>query len=329
MIEECFLDCLAKVLYMALIIEADSVAFDEVKRANRRLAELKNTINAVWENSSDTIAISIQKISGNITSMISPSFFDGALAVQGKNANDISAVVLDIQNQTIQTKRDHFTNVAASIASSKLPCVRMKIISKKDFDSLNLYHPRSDYMFDPIVGHKGKEETDLMTYYVVAFSDIMSRAWQTKASESVFEHDLDPINRGGSVTKFEVKVTRLDEQALVVVVRNVSERYKRFEAEKRFVIETTARQKDADANRFTKHEVKNGLLSAIEICSNLREKIAADSKLPKVLADGASSDENLSVQVAELDTTLHDVLDIVLAEAVSMEQSLFQHNSNY
>ena len=62
MIEECGLDCLAKVLYMALIIEADSVAFDEVKRANRRLAELKNTINAVWENSSDTIAISIQPI---------------------------------------------------------------------------------------------------------------------------------------------------------------------------------------------------------------------------------------------------------------------------
>ena len=323
MIEECSLDCLAKVLYMALIIEADSVAFDEVKRANRRLAELKNTINVVWENSSDTIAISIQKISGSITSMISPSFFKDALAVQGKNVNDISAVVLDLQNPAIETKRDHFTNVAASIASCKLPCVGMKIIDKKDFAGLDLYHPRSDLMFDPFVGQQGKEEADLMTYHVVAFSDIMSRAWQTKASESVFEHDLVPIKRGGSTTKFEVKVTRLDEQSVVVVVRNVSERHKRFEAEKRFVIETTARKKDADANRFTKHEVKNGLLSAIEICSNIREKIAADSRLQSALSDIVSSDESLSAQVAELDTTLHEVLDIVLAETVSLYESLF------
>jgi hypothetical protein len=155
----------------------------------------------------------------------------------------------------------------------------------------------------------------------------MSRAWQTKTSESVFEHDVDHRGGSGPRIKFEVKVTRLDEHAIVVVVRDVSERYRRFEAEKRFVIETTARQKDAEANRFTRHEVKNGILSAIEICSNIREQISADfNKLQTagsqiIATDDAFSEESMSARVesiAELDMTLHEVLDIVLAETVSL-----------
>ena len=94
-----------------------------------------------------------------------------------------------------------------------------------------------------------------------------------------------------------------------MVVRSVSERYRRFEAEKRFVYQTTARQKDEQANRFTKHEVKNGLLAAIEICGIVREQLSES-----VLCGESFSNklENLT----ELDRTLHDVLDIILAETV-------------
>jgi len=177
----------------------------------------------------------------------------------------------------------------------------------------------------------------------------MARAWQTELAEGddlLFEHDtyalddnaseLNGSDKGGngesSRTKFEVKVTRIEKNAVVVVVRNVSERYRRFEAEKRFVFETTARQKDAEANRFTRHEVKNGLLSAIEICGNIREEMSDNfSVLQKDLggSKNKSNDDAAAVSgesvsgrmenMADLDKTLHEVLDIVLAETMARD----------
>ena len=328
MIEECIMDCLAKILYMSLIIEADNAAFDEVKRANRRLAELKNTMSAVWENSSDTIAISVEKISGNATSMVSPSFFRDALISKQEKMNDISAVVLELEKSCMEKRRDSFSNVAARVAIGDLPRVGMKVIRKDEFAQLDLHSSESKNIFDPVVAHQRRvERIDLMTYRAVAFCDMMSRAWQTTANESVFEHDVHPRESTGPRTKYEVKVTRLEEHAIVVVIRDVSERYRRFEAEKRFVIETTARQKDADANRFTRHEVKNGILSAIEICSNIREQISSDfNKLQTtggeiIASDSAFSEASMAARVesiTELDMTLHEILDIVLAETVSL-----------
>ena len=321
------MDCLAKVLYMSLIIEADSAAFDEIKRANRRLVELKNTMSAVWENSSDTIAISVEKISGNMTSMVSPSFFKDALVLKQEELNNISAVVLELEKSCVKKKRNSSSNVAARVATGDLPRVGMKTIRKEDFSQLDLHSSESRNIFDPVAAHqRGAEKIDLMTYRAVAFCDMMSRAWQTTANELVFEHDVHPREGTGPRAKYEVKVTRLGEHAIVVVIRDVSERYRRFEAEKRFIVETTARQKDADANRFTRHEVKNGILSAIEICSNIREQISSDfNKLlqttdgQNIAADSAITKESMAVRVesiTELDMTLHEILDIVLAETV-------------
>jgi hypothetical protein len=48
------------------------------------------------------------------------------------------------------------------------------------------------------------------------------------------------------------------DNARIVVVRDVTERYRRFEAERR-AHASLARQQDAQAiNRFTRHEVKMG-----------------------------------------------------------------------
>jgi hypothetical protein len=72
--------------------------------------------------------------------------------------------------------------------------------------------------------------------------------------------------------------------------------------------------------------VKNGILSAIEICSNIREQISADFNRLQTAgtqinpSDRGFSEEGLSARIesiTELDKTLHEVLDIVLAETVS------------
>ena len=322
MIGECFMDLMAKCLYMALIIEAHHKAFDEGKRANRRLAELRNTMSVVWENSSDTIAISVQKISGNVTTMVSPSFFRSALMArkgQQETIDDISAIVLEHCNLS---KRESITDISRMKEDdTELPEVGIKIVRKSDFASVDLHAAAADGAYEVI----GRDDV-AMTSLAVLFTDMLARAWQSKSEEVLFEHDSTNEDGSGR-TKFEVKVTRLEENAVVVVVRNVSERYRRFEAEKRFVFETTARQKDAEANRFTRHEVKNGLLAAIEICGNVREQMAGDfghlQRDSNYTNDNAAivSEEDISSKLenmAELDRTLHEVLDLVLAETVSL-----------
>jgi hypothetical protein len=60
----------------------------------------------------------------------------------------------------------------------------------------------------------------------------------------------------------EAKISKVDSSCLVVL-RDISERFQRFETEKKLVEEITARKKDAEANRFTRHEVKNSILACI------------------------------------------------------------------
>jgi hypothetical protein len=166
-----------------------------------------------------------------------------------------------------------------------------------------------------------------MASRVLAFADMISRAWHTESEESVFEHGVvSPDGKEESQTFFEVKVTKSGDDSIVVVIRDISERYRRFEAEKRFVCETSARQRDAEANRFTKHEIKNGLLGSIELCGVVREQISDHytvlqrNKDNLIAADSVILEQSIAATVesiSELGRALHGVLDIILAETVS------------
>ena len=64
----------------------------------------------------------------------------------------------------------------------------------------------------------------------------------------------------GEAIKCEIKVSKHGGFALVGIVRDVTERYRAFDAERRMHEEVLARQKDAQAvNRFTRHEVRSAL----------------------------------------------------------------------
>jgi hypothetical protein len=61
----------------------------------------------------------------------------------------------------------------------------------------------------------------------------------------------------------ELKVSASMDNARIVVVRDVTERYRRFSRTSEYRV--LGSQQDAQAiNRFTRHEVKNGLLVGIE-----------------------------------------------------------------
>jgi hypothetical protein len=317
MISECSMDLLAKWLFMSLIVDAHNSIFDESKRAKRRLAELRNMMSVVWENSSDTIAISVRKLSGNVTSMVSPSFFRSALTgTEQDKIQDISAVILEHSSEDMKWRREPSSKTNnKSGGTETFPDVAIEFIRKADFDGVDFHFADNNVGLE-YTWHENKA----MAFLVVAFTDMLARAWQDDKSEEIlFEYDASSKD-GGKKTKFEVTLTRLEGDAIVLVVRNVSERYQRFEAEKRFIFETTARQRDAEANRFTRHEVKNGILAAIEICGNLHDQLSNNPhrgmNTIESSSDGGTNTSVGSESLDELDQTLREVLDIILAGTV-------------
>lgn len=298
MIGECTMDFIAKCLYMTLILKVHNAAFDEVKRANRRLVELKNTMSVVWESSSDCIAISMQKASGSTTSMASPSFFRPALVDRKDDRmQDITAIILD-----------HSQLASGPFADSSqidtLPTTRIRIVRKDEFTGIDMHSSTNVKESLECLG----TDNEIVSSLVASFTEMLIIAWQkteSTSNEILFEHHDTIADEERMHKRYEIKVSRLEENTIIMVVRDVSERYRRFEAQKRFVYETAAREKDSQANRFTRHEVKNGLLGAIEICGTLREQLTSYSQL------GVKTES-----IIELDSLLHDVLDLILIDTV-------------
>lgn len=71
MLSEAFLDVVLKVVYMCYIVQMHEKVFDDGVRAKRRLEELRQMM---WHNSSDVLAISVESLSGTVTTMVSPTF---------------------------------------------------------------------------------------------------------------------------------------------------------------------------------------------------------------------------------------------------------------
>jgi hypothetical protein len=66
----------------------------------------------------------------------------------------------------------------------------------------------------------------------------------------------------------ELKVSASMDNARIVVVRDVTERYRRFDRTSEYGVLAPAAGCPSD---FTRHEVKNGLLVGIELCDSLTE----------------------------------------------------------
>ena len=121
-------------------------------------------------------------------------------------------------------------------------------------------------------------------------------------------------------------------------MRDITERVMRFEAEKRIASESAARAKDAEANKFARHEVKNGLLTAIELCRTLRSAHDvqlenniipnSDNANVQLLIDDDDDDDddiddkqNIHMQeyFKDLKHALNDMLDTALSEAIARD----------
>jgi hypothetical protein len=209
-------------------------------------------------------------------------------------------------------------------------------------------------------GYAAAETPDVRPEEFSSMAELVVRAWGLDSAETLLMQDLVLLHESEEhIIRCEAKVTRLEENALVIVVRDISERFRRFEAEKKVIHETTAREKDAEANRFTRHEVKNGLLAAIGLCDSLRDtlidknsllstpipggepvssnNLIAAEKFAQLLSlrgsltalqkmpvsSGGHNPADLATDLGrclgELHKTLHEVLDTILAEAMARD----------
>eukprot|EP00559_Dactyliosolen_fragilissimus_P003054 CAMPEP_0184865544 /NCGR_PEP_ID=MMETSP0580-20130426/18469_1 /TAXON_ID=1118495 /ORGANISM="Dactyliosolen fragilissimus" /LENGTH=732 /DNA_ID=CAMNT_0027364799 /DNA_START=1157 /DNA_END=3352 /DNA_ORIENTATION=+ len=165
-----------------------------------------------------------------------------------------------------------------------------------------------------------------------SMADLVVTAWGSKENEKLVMHDL-VCEKNSSPVRCEAKIRKLDSNTLLIVIRDISDSLK-------VIAETTARQKDADANRFTRHEVKNGLLAAIELSHDLHETLAKGQQIANqysmdcnlgvlsmnkenYLSDDMSSLIDMTLEAnrrtLELDKTLHEILDTILAEAMARD----------
>eukprot|EP00304_Pavlova_gyrans_P016369 CAMPEP_0206033094 /NCGR_PEP_ID=MMETSP1466-20131121/393_1 /ASSEMBLY_ACC=CAM_ASM_001126 /TAXON_ID=44452 /ORGANISM="Pavlova gyrans, Strain CCMP608" /LENGTH=1216 /DNA_ID=CAMNT_0053407257 /DNA_START=46 /DNA_END=3696 /DNA_ORIENTATION=+ len=114
---------------------------------------------------------------------------------------------------------------------------------------------------------------------------------------------------------------------LVLVVREVTERMRAHDMEKRLVMEIAekamlaeriSREKDEEANRFTRHEVKNGMLAAMSAFDGLRE-LHSQGMASGIIKGGEEYDAAFTQRWSEIDAVLKRTLDMVLAQAMARD----------
>lgn len=302
---------------LATLVDAYEKVFDESTRALRRLEELRSFMSAVWESSSDVIVFSGDR-NGVISARVSPAFLKmirrPSSQMQLLNRGDLS-VVLEIYPDD-----GYFYVCALDLAQ---PISRA---AAHDFQKSLMSEKRSLTETKP----SSIEEAairDLARLAVQVCRDDVSQSQGSMCQTFVTKQDSDDST---IQLNYEAKLAHIDGSNAVVILRDISDRVQRFEAEKMLLQEATIRQKDAEAIRFTRHEVKNGLLAALGLVDHLREDLR--TCLPHSQASGdivhesggsattkSVVSERLRSTLLELDSGLHDVLDTVLDEAMARE----------
>lgn len=235
----------------------------------------EDVLSAIWQTSSDILIVSKKSVDGLIQTQLSPAIYKMLKVPRGKIlAGSDKMLILE------QNSNDELANEDKS--AYEYPC----------------------HLSDAMLG-------DL--------KEFIARGWGLKKTLSkeeekgVLSHEIHLDEKeSSSILHVEANVTFINELTFVMIARDVTERMKRFEAEKKIVEEHIARKKDDEINRFIRHEVKNGLLAAIGLCDDLRENIT----------EGAGTIEEKKFhngKLDEIDSNLNQTLDIVSTQAMARD----------
>ena len=320
LIVESIFEAISKIWYFSLLVEVHTRIFDPAARTVRRLEELRNFMGGVWDTSTDVIAMCTYR-NGRINAVISPSFFGIA---EGH-----------AQPRRVPSPQPHSTRGTDSMDSTMVIEVNPSDGSYRMF-SLDLRAPvtrREALEIMAVTRHKSdtcSKSSSTLDKNIEIMADLIWKSCREDIDRSSLTMtDLYTINSKSKEIqlRYEAKLTNIEPTGVLIVLRDISERFQRFEAEKKLIGEITARQKDAEANRFTRHEVKNGILAAIGLLDSLKDSSAfrSDSSRGRSRSPATGEDNSsygtggYDESLGELDTTLRDILDTIMDHTMSRE----------
>lgn len=261
--DTCF-DVIAKVLYMRLIVDIYLNVFDPAGRIQKQLQELRHLVSAIWESSSDVIAISVKIKMNNITSqqerwgksriisLLSPSFTEllgvgdqlatlPYTAKKTKHSLSNLALMLEFEKSAISVSQNsehvvvsaYYVHASSSSTMPTIPVPHETISALVDLDSHvvveatrlveNSWNAMNDKDNDSIISDNSKRKEQNVDSG--KDSNLSIKKWLLRY------HPV--INALGKEITCEMKVSRHAENSLVAVVRDVTERDRRFEAERK------------------------------------------------------------------------------------------------
>jgi len=301
MVGQCVGEVISKHLYI-LTVENVTRTFSESERNERRVEAFRRTMASVWENSSDTIVMSLGDGGNGRIYIFSPTVWS---LLQTDSCTDSIAMVLhESEDGTYQSA---CYTLEGKKMNKKCRCSQV--------------HPSVDQLHRILRDAWGRESGTRLQHEI-------DLSQNTENIETDSEDDYAPgLNESSSCCAAKGKQTELslsssissektafveaivskrssDAATMIVTLRDISERVRRFKVEK-LAVEMSEREKHSQTTRFAKHEIKNGLLSAIGQCEAIKEK--------------SKSSEDNDCPLIDLETTLHEVLDTVTSEAMSRD----------
>lgn len=256
LITESFFEAVSKIWYADLLIEIHNIAFDDATRTMRRLEELRSLMAAVWDHCSDALIWGSRAVPNCnvINGIVSPKGVEFLTTHRG--SKNLSTMLLEIDRDS-HKYRSFFVDLSAPISRESAIALRSTACcrSSKEVDFLTLDQDHNlSVVADLLCEAQGLSEKE---------EKLIMKKLVSKEDSATFH-------------QCEAKMTKLGMDSSLIVIRDISERYQCFETEKKLIAERTARKKDFEANRFTRHEVKNGLLAAIGLVETIREHSTND-----------------------------------------------------
>ena len=242
LVTESFFEALSKIWYADLLVEIHNIVFDDASRMMRRLEELRSLMSAVWYDSSDTLIWGSCAGRGStlINGIISPkgrTFLGLGDDIKSSDADKTGTTTLIEVDQDTYQYRTFIIDLSSPISREEAMALRIsKLKSKKK--TINSY----------LASDRDKN--------LCVVAKLLCEAYTLDLKEEkIVMKELICENEALSHHQCEAKMTKMESHSCLIILRDISERYQRFETEKKLVedrlhVERILRQTDSQDTKL-------------------------------------------------------------------------------
>ena len=234
--------------------------FDDVSKTARRLEELCTYMSAVWDVSSDVVII-CSRNDHLVNAAVSPAFFE-----MGSDSSS-SKSTSSREQQTLVMEVDPYEG-----SYNTFDVDLSKPMNRDQADAM-LKSNRSKARFvTPVFEKNLKVLSDLV-------GDACACAIPEGQKQLIMAKDFYRLDedKNEQIMYCEAKVVKLKGNAVLVVLRDITQRMQLHDARIQLSEEMQARTIDSNANRFTRGEIRNELSAAIDLLDSLKDKVKGNS----------------------------------------------------